>query len=94
MRAYISGKITGNSNYYMEFEEGKKHVNELGYEAINPAKLENIMPADATHDDYMSVCLPLLSLADAIYMIPGWETSKGSCIEYGYAIAKGLTVLN
>ena len=94
MRAYISGKITGNSNYYMEFEEGKKHVNELGYEAINPAKLENIMPADATHDDYMSVCLPLLSLADAIYMIPGWETSKGACIEYGYAIAKGLAVLN
>ena len=30
----------------------------------------------------------------AIYMLNGWEMSKGACIEFGYATAKELIILS
>ena len=35
----------------------------------------------------------LLDLADSIYILKGWEKSCGANREYGYAIAKGKTVM-
>jgi hypothetical protein len=58
---------------------------------INPTML--VLPESCTHDDYMNIDLMLLDLADAIYMLKGWEKSKGACIEYGYARAKNKMIL-
>ena len=35
----------------------------------------------------------MLDIADAIYMMTGWEKSKGACIEYGYAQAKDKKII-
>lgn len=50
------------------------------------------MFTQGTHDEYMRVCLEMLKMCDAIYMIPGWETSKGATKEYEYAKKLGLIV--
>ena len=44
------------------------------------------MPEDTTWDEYMKVSLTLLQMADAIYMLDGWEDSKGARQEYDMAV--------
>ena len=46
-----------------------------------------------TYDEYMEIDLRLLDMCGAIYMLNGFEMSKGACIEYDYALAKDLIVL-
>ena len=41
----------------------------------------------------MDVSFLLLSMADTIYMLNGWENSKGANREYGYALGRGYAVV-
>ena len=93
MRVYISGPITGNHDFMWQFAEAEKHLKSEGYSVANPAALSTIMPEDSTHDDYMVICLAMLDLCDAIYMLPDWKTSMGANREYGYALGKGKIIL-
>lgn len=43
--------------------------------------------------EFMKIDFMLLDLCDAIYMMPGWDLSKGACMERGYAMAKDLIIL-
>ncbi len=93
MKIYISGPITNVLDYKEKFDEAEKHLKEKhpNAEIINPTMI--VLPASCTHEDYMNIDFMLLDLADAIYMLKGWDLSKGACMEYGYAIAKDLIVL-
>jgi nucleoside 2-deoxyribosyltransferase len=71
--------------------EEKLKVEYPNAEIINPTMVE--LPESCTHEDYMRIDFILLDLADAIYMLKGWELSKGACMEYGYAMAKDLIIL-
>lgn len=93
MRIYISGKITGNPTYEIQFQEAEAKLRAQGYDVITPAGLSALMPDDATHAEYMEVCLKLLALADGIYMLPGWEDSKGAGMEHRFAMENGLRFL-
>lgn len=96
MKIYISGPITNNPNYREDFAKAKiKIENDFKgmTEIINPAALSDVLPPSSTHDDFMRVCCELIEMADAVYMLKGWEASKGACIEYGYALAKDLIII-
>lgn len=93
MRIYISGPMTGLPNLNKDkFNEMERMIKELGHEVINPAKLE--LPLSCSHDDYLSIDIPLVSLSDAICLLEGWENSEGAQEEYTHACHIGKEVVS
>lgn len=89
LRVYISGKITGTTDYMERFSEAEKYLKSKGYEVVNPAKVNANLPETFTHRDYMCVCMAMLSCCDAIYMMNGYEDSEGAMQELKYAEIAG-----
>lgn len=85
-RVYISGKITGTTDFMERFDSAEEKLKSRGYAVLNPAKSNSYMPEDTTWDEYMKVSLTLLQMADAIYMLNGWQDSKGAKLEYETAL--------
>jgi len=92
MKVYISGKITGTSDYLARFGEAEARLMQKGYTVINPARVLDALPKDTTWQGYMSVALAMLTQADAVYILSGWETSKGVAVERAVADSLGLLV--
>jgi len=94
MKVYISGKISGLDIELAKqsFQEAENKMLELGYEVINPLKLPD--NHDKSWESYMRVCITYLTKCDAIYMLEGWENSKGANLEYYLAYELKIKVLN
>ena len=60
---------------------------------INPAKVNANLPESTTWKEYMRMSLCMLSMCDGIYMMEGWQQSRGASLEYAYAKGMGITVL-
>jgi hypothetical protein len=97
MRVYISGPITGHEEDAKErFRKTADYVmNIMDAETIDPeligrAAAEN---ADLDHEEYMEIAFTLLRMCDAIYLMPGWEDSRGCQMEKVYAENRGMKIL-
>lgn len=87
-KIYISGQITGNLIYKQLFAQAESALKAQGHTVINPA----VETEGLTQRDYMRISLARLESADFIYMLPGWEYSKGAQIERMYAEYIGIVV--
>ena len=94
MKIYISGAITGTTDYMERFAKAEEKLEKLDYEVINPTVLDAFMPTDTTYEEYMKLDLLLLDMCDAIYMLHGWNKSCGANREYGYAMAKDMIIMH
>lgn len=85
MKVYVSGPMSGIAHLnYPAFHAAAKALKEAGYKPINPA--ENF-DGDTTRSraEYMRQDFQHVLEADAIYMLPNWEYSRGACIERAMA---------
>lgn len=91
MTIYISGAITGDSNYKEKFQKAKKDLEARGYNVINPAELEPLM--GTSWEEYMKWDIAWLLTCDGIYMLKDWKQSRGARIEQFIAQELHLQIL-
>lgn len=94
MRVYVSGKITGTTDYMERFQYAEEYLMSLGYTVINPAAVNARLPLDTTWEEYMKISFTLLELCDAIFMLDDWEDSRGAKLEHAYAVKHSYTILH
>lgn len=93
MRIYISGPMTGHFGFELEFAKREEHLRLQGHDAVNPAKLSDIIRTNMKTEDWLAIDLALLNVCDAIYMMKGWQDSKGANRELGFAMGAGMKVI-
>lgn len=88
-KIYIAGPMTGLPEFNKPaFFKQESHLKCENWIALNPA----ILPDGLQHHEYMEICLPMVRVADAVYMLKGWENSKGAVMEHEYAKDLGLEI--
>lgn len=93
MKIYISGAISGTTDFMERFAKAEKELTEKGYSVVNPAKVNAQLPIDTGYEEYMKMSFCMLDMCDGIYMLKGWSKSCGANRELGYALAKDMIIM-
>lgn len=103
LRVYLAGPMRGYPNSNREaFLEAGKQLEEMGYEVVNPAVLDEIEPPPNETPPidkgaypihwFMKRDLPQVLACDQTVVLPGWELSEGASIEVSVSLAAGMPV--
>lgn len=92
MKVYISGPITGTDGYMERFARAERRLCAEGHTVVNPAKVGAQLPAGTTHEEYMKISLTMLDMCNMLFLLEGWQESKGCGIEFEYAYEHGITI--
>lgn len=98
---YISGKVTGTTDYVDRFFNAENKLDEMRFNVVNPIRRTEHLVAQheakklppPEWSDYMSECLVALSGCDTIYMLKDWKDSKGARMEHRIAQQLGMKIL-
>ena len=103
MRIYLSGPISNNPNYLIDFANAQRELEAKGHEVINPARLSQFFPESITKDcepgseNYkriLSVEAEIIRvMADRVAMLKGWTHSRGARFEKEVAENEGIPIL-
>ncbi len=88
-KIYIVGKITDDPGYRAKFARAEKSLTLQGHVVLNPAW----MPEGFEYEDYMTVCFAMITVCDALYMLPDWKDSPGARREYDFAIEHAKEIM-
>ena len=89
-RVYIAGGISNVPLFRLRFSGAALILIFRGYEPVNPASIDFGPEVEASWEDYMRARLPMLATCDYIYLLPGWEDSRGARLEKQIADALGI----
>lgn len=83
-RVYISGPMTGIPEFnFPAFFNKEKELKKSGWKVINPARIGKriILKRNVEYQDYIKADLKGLFKCSTIYMMKGWQNSKGANLE-------------
>lgn len=98
---YISGPITGVKDWKKNFDRAYKELKSWGFGVVhNPREIAEAvemtcqaMGKKAEYKDYMKADIRVLLNCTHIYMLAGWENSRGAVLEKSIADALGMEVI-
>lgn len=91
MRIYVAGPMTGYPDLnFPAFHAAAAELRAQGHHVENPAEI-NADP-NAKWLDCMRMDIARLVTCDAVYLLPGWEKSRGAKVEHGLAVGLGFQV--
>ena len=106
MRAYLAGRMTGMPDLnFPAFHREAAYLRGLGHEIINPAEInggadELVACANMTPEQlekHWQACMRRdiaeLVTCEGIFMMPGWEWSRGASLEHHIAQQLGMKVV-
>lgn len=88
-KIYIAGKITGVPDYKAKFKNVETLLTLDGHVVLNPA----IRPDNLDYESCMYICLAMISVCDAIYLMPCWKKSPGARREHNFARTIGKEII-
>ena len=84
---YLSGRITDNDHY----ASAESFLIDMGYIVFNPTKILKDL-GELSCEQSMYIRYRLVDIADIIFMVSGWQKSKGANAELSYAKSLGKEV--
>ena len=89
---YISGQMTGIKDYnYPKFNSVAETLRSKGYDVMNPVELCSEITS-GLWTEYITLCLAGIERCKTIYLLKGWENSRGAKLELKKAIELGLEI--
>lgn len=93
MRVYVCGPMTGHPGLnFPAFHAAAEKLRAKGLHVENPAEINADPSAEWT--ECMRADIARLVTCDAIYRLPGWELSRGACLENHIACQLGMDVIS
>lgn len=107
-RIYCAGRMSGMPGLNFDsFDSTRDYLVAKGHEVVSPADITRRIwknkygtefdpngDHSGQYGDYLLADLTELATCDAIYLMPGWEKSKGVAAELAFAKCLGLEVID
>jgi len=92
MKIYIAGPMTGIPEFnFPAFRAAAARLRAEGHEVINPAEI--VTDTTVSWEACMRADIRELVACDAIYLLPGFEGSRGARLERHIALELGMTAM-
>lgn len=79
---YVAGPMSGIAEFNRPaFMVAESYLRDQGLRVMNPA----VLPDGFSHEQYLSIALPMLRACEAVVFLPGWRESVGAMMEYDEA---------
>lgn len=97
---YIAGPMTGKPNYnFQAFNEAESYLhNTYSCRVCNPARfgaliLRHVGRTETVYELAIDITMQALKLCTKLYLLNGWEESKGAIREVDYAIRNSMQII-
>tara|TARA_Y100001937_G_C6950234_1_gene254342 strand:+ start:155 stop:592 length:438 start_codon:yes stop_codon:yes gene_type:complete len=97
LKIYIAGPMSGHEDLnWSSFDKKERELIDAGWTVVNPAKMDREMGLNPTqlgeydYEDAARRDIEALKKCDAIYLMSGFQFSKGACWERALARHWGL----
>lgn len=105
MKVYIGGPMRGYEKFnFPAFDAMAERLKQLGVTPVSPATLDREAENDehvedrpiekftSTLEDFMERDIRAMRDVDALLLLNGWATSRGSAVELAYARYRGIPI--